>query len=200
MGEARRRRLAGTYPTQAPTSETVPKSLLPTTPGHPLSRSVRELCARVSPGADPVFLSYTDVGAGYRAGQCHVNVYHRVREHGGQRVNGWLVWESVMFSECEFHCVWQSPDGDLIDITPRRDREVTILFLPDPTTRLERSLRGMWQPTNRLSIGGYSMMGLPYPQPVAENALSAVTRDYCVSLGVEPFAVCRLPHNPEERG
>jgi hypothetical protein len=134
-----------------------------------------------------VFLPYTDLG--YREGQCHVNVLHRVRMHGGKRLNGWIIWECMMFAEAEFHCVWQT-SGALIDITPRRDGEEQILFLPDPATRLTKGERGIMQPTNRLSTGGYSIMGLPYRDAIAPNALNQRTREYCEELGIDPFAVC----------
>jgi hypothetical protein len=36
-----------------------------------------------------------------------------------------------MFLEAEFHAVWISSDGKIIDITPKVDNEDVILFLPD---------------------------------------------------------------------
>jgi len=34
--------------------------------------------------------------------------------------------------EAEFHAVWKSTEGTLLDITPKADEESRILFLPDP--------------------------------------------------------------------
>jgi hypothetical protein len=79
----------------------LPSGLLPTTPTEPLSDQVRTLCTRVSPDSEPIFMSFTDTGD-YHAGECHMNVLHRVRAHGGQRVNGWIIWECAMFAEAEF--------------------------------------------------------------------------------------------------
>lgn len=45
---------------------------------------------------------------------CCINVLHRVRHHGGRRVNGWIIWESQPLDEAEFHCVWESPEGSLV--------------------------------------------------------------------------------------
>lgn len=35
--------------------------------------------------------------------------------------------------EAEFHCVWESPEGELIDITPKMFEAENIIFLPDST-------------------------------------------------------------------
>ena len=34
--------------------------------------------------------------------------------------------------EAEFHCVWASPEGDLIDLTPKIEHGDSIIFVPDP--------------------------------------------------------------------
>lgn len=46
---------------------------------------------------------------------------------------GWLIWimPGVMMIEAEFHSVWVSPTGEMIDITPKAQGENKILFLPD---------------------------------------------------------------------
>src|ERR1700676_161605 len=95
-----------------------------TCPPTPLSSRMRHLIKSLagrSTHTGYTFLPYTDYG--YEAQECHVNVLHRVRHHGGKRVNGWVIWESQPFDEAEFHCVWQNPEGDLIDVTPRNDHE-----------------------------------------------------------------------------
>jgi hypothetical protein len=149
------------------------------------------LCRRISQ-AEPVFLPFVDLSLGYQAGNCHANVLHRARTAGGERVNGWMIWVSPpSFAEAEFHCVWRSPNGEFVDITPRADREERILFLPDPSTRLTRGPRGgILQPCNRNMQGGYSVFGMPYQHPAAENAVSERAREHCARLGLDPFAVC----------
>ncbi len=56
-----------------------------------------------------------------------------VKEHGGKQIYGWCihVWKKVMI-EAEFHCIWETPDGKLIDITPKKERGKEIVFIPDP--------------------------------------------------------------------
>jgi hypothetical protein len=124
-------------------------------------------------------------------------VLHRVREHGGKRINGWMIWEADDFDEAEFHCVWQNPDGQLVDVTPRVDREERILFLADPATRLARGPSGgMMQPVNRTSnpeipyVAGMQA----WDKPFGENVLDPMTRAYVAGLGFsDPFAVCDDP-------
>lgn len=108
----------------------------PTTPKVPISARVHALCKRISP-AKAELLPFTAMPENYKAGLCHVNVLHHVKQHGGQQVCGWMIWEGSKFVEAEFHSVWQSaPGAALLDITPRIDSEVEVLFLPDAVTKL----------------------------------------------------------------
>lgn len=144
-------------------------SLPSTTPGAVLTKKVERLCRSLSP-APPVRLRYSDVGAGYRATNCHANVTHRVREHGGRRINGWMIWENQSFAEAEFHAVWATEAGELLDITPRSDGEEMILFLPDPSRQLAAGLRGVLTPGNHTTIRGapYTFGGQALGGPLAE--------------------------------
>jgi len=108
-----------------------------TTPDAGANPAVDAFCAALSPTA-PIRLIYTDLGEGYLSRCCHASVRHRVRHHGGRRVNGWMIWQLKDRVEAEFHAVWLSPAGDLLDITPRVDGEVNILFVPDHIREIER--------------------------------------------------------------
>ena len=68
----------------------------------------------------------------YKTAQCSVNVCHCVRERGGKAVNGWQIFELRHVTSLSFHCIWESPDGELIDITPAAQGETEMLFLPIP--------------------------------------------------------------------
>ena len=74
--------------------------------------------------------------------ECFENVRLTIEERGGRSVHGWLVWRwPRVFVEAEFHCVWQSEDGDLHDVTPRPDGDMRVLFVADPSRTYEgRSL------------------------------------------------------------
>jgi len=93
---------------------------------------VASFCERVVPDQSPVFVTITpDKGA--RRSECYEAVEKRIEKHGGAKVYGWdiLEWPGV-FIESEFHCIWRSPDGNLLDVTPREIPFKRILFLPDP--------------------------------------------------------------------
>ncbi len=63
---------------------------------------------------------------------CFFNVPKKVTAEGGRIQYGWAIWERPgLLIEGEFHAVWVSPEGEFIDITPKRDGETEILFLPD---------------------------------------------------------------------
>ena len=65
---------------------------------------------------------------------CFPVVEAYVGAHGGQSVIGWQLWEwPGLYLEAEFHAVWRSPTGQLLDLTPKEIPVHTILFLEDPT-------------------------------------------------------------------
>jgi len=64
---------------------------------------------------------------------CFGNVDSKVRAEGGEAVCGWCLWLFPgVWVESEFHAVWRSPDGELVDVTPKPDGDEHILFVPDP--------------------------------------------------------------------
>jgi hypothetical protein len=68
--------------------------------------------------------------------------FHVVKQHvainGGRQVFGWSIWEwPGVFLEAEFHSVWETPHGVLIDITPKQMLFDSITFLLDPKKHYE---------------------------------------------------------------
>ncbi len=64
---------------------------------------------------------------------CFTTVPLQVQEHGGQVIVGWAIWEwPDVVIEAEYHAVWQSPDGQLVDVTPKDPPVKRVLFLRDP--------------------------------------------------------------------
>jgi len=95
-------------------------------------------CRTINPYAKQVYLPFTSVDERYIHGNCFTNVWHCILNRGGVSVCGWIIWEvrnpklmGYRF-DAEHHSIWQNPEGDLVDITPRVDGERLILFLPDP--------------------------------------------------------------------
>lgn len=70
---------------------------------------------------------------------CHLNTWCQLRAHGGNAIHGWLLAQDKphMFSEAIFHTVWRSPDGRLVDVTPRTDAEKRLMFVPDRNRGIE---------------------------------------------------------------
>jgi hypothetical protein len=65
------------------------------------------------------------------SGMCLRNVEEHVARHGGRRALGWAIWENEICLMAEFHCVWVSPDGEVIDITPAEQGESQVVFAFD---------------------------------------------------------------------
>ncbi len=63
---------------------------------------------------------------------CTEDIRRQTEEHGGSAVLGWTVWERPnAFLFTEFHTVWESPIGELLDVSAKADGEPRILFIPD---------------------------------------------------------------------
>ncbi|XQW85682.1 hypothetical protein ACOYR1_02800 [Thalassotalea piscium] len=69
---------------------------------------------------------------------CHLNIMVQCEKHGGQAIDGWIIGQDTShnFLEARFHSVWLSPNGELVDFTPRIDLEKRIMFLPDPKRKI----------------------------------------------------------------
>lgn len=113
--------------------------MVATTTPNGVNKHIRELCRRLDVDSDPRFLpvlARDDSGLG----DCFNDVKRHVVEHGGSLVHGWMLWEwPGVLVEAEFHGVWRSPSGELIDVTKKGDGETEILFVPDEVRIYEGS-------------------------------------------------------------
>ena len=109
------------------------KSVLFETTPTSVTEEIRVFCESIAPSQEPVYVPVRPV-PGAKERHCHPNVERHARQKGGTQVFGWTIWQSQILFDAEFHCNWMSADGDLIDITPKADKEKRILFLPDPNT------------------------------------------------------------------
>ena len=92
---------------------------------------VVQLLSKLELSSEPMTLKVTP-SVNDEPGMCIENVHRKVREEGGEAVYGWQLWEHPYMIEAEFHSVWRNSNGDLIDITPKDDREIEkILFVLD---------------------------------------------------------------------
>ena len=103
-----------------------------------LAPHVLDFCVKVSPNQQPIYLPAVPPELGELPLECFENSRLRAERHGGEIVHGWVIWEwpRVMI-EGEFHAVWRQKDGHLVDVTPRKDAEKKILFLPQPSRAYE---------------------------------------------------------------
>jgi hypothetical protein len=80
----------------------------------------------------PIYVDVVPL-AGCEHGWCWQNVAKIVESEGGRVVFGWTIWERArLFLTGEFHAIWQTPHGHLIDVTPKPDGEDVIAFSPEP--------------------------------------------------------------------
>jgi hypothetical protein len=80
---------------------------------------------------EPVFVPFRPL-IGKPVNECFTVVPEHITTHGGKQIMGWTIWEwPKVFIEAEFHCLWESPNGEFIDLTPKVKNFDPILFLPD---------------------------------------------------------------------
>jgi hypothetical protein len=64
-------------------------------------------------------------------GFCHRNVAEHVELHGGRAAVGYALWSNRLLLMGEYHAVWATPTGELIDPTPAAEGEQWICFAWD---------------------------------------------------------------------
>ncbi len=111
---------------------------------------VRRFCEAIVRDAQPQFIR-TRPMPGAAIHDCFVTVAQQVERHGGDQQIGWAIWEwPRVFIEAEFHCVWRSPEGSLVDVSARPIHVPRVLFLPDPARAYEgRQVDNIRKPLDR---------------------------------------------------
>jgi hypothetical protein len=110
---------------------------LPTTTPSQITRAVRRLAEKVAPGNQAVFLAVKPE-ADAVVNECFPNVEAKIARMGGHMLCGWQLWEwPHLLIEAEFHAVWVSTEGEMVDITPKAQGETRILFVPHQRRRYE---------------------------------------------------------------
>jgi hypothetical protein len=103
-----------------------------TTTPRGITADVRQLCKHIGFESQPIFIQ-VQTRHDAESGECFAATTKQVSEFGGSCVYGWLIWEwPGILIEAEFHAVWKKPDGELIDVARKDERESVVLFLPDP--------------------------------------------------------------------
>src|SRR5262249_44916870 len=122
-----------------------------TSGGRPdAERRIREACKRLCPDAELSLLLRHEPQPWARPNCCWANVREQVRRCGGSPKYGWLLHlhpEAPVLIACS-HAVWRRPEGEVVDLTPRRDMSLM------PKDAL----------IPRLTAGGGHPLWLPDPQ------------------------------------
>lgn len=106
-----------------------PTQVLETTPTE-ITEALKEFCIELC-WSEPAFIPVQSDQDGMY-GFCNLTVAEKIKKEGGRPVHGWMIWEwPGVFWTAEFHMVWENPNGELIDVTPKPDGETSILFLRD---------------------------------------------------------------------
>ena len=81
----------------------------------------------------PPFYVPTVPIVGEKINDCFNVIARKIAKDGGSILYGWAIWEwPTIMVEGEFHSVWVSPSGEMIDISPRPEVIERILFVADP--------------------------------------------------------------------
>lgn len=97
-----------------------------------IDKNVLKFCKTLSPGAKPIFVNVSPQSWA-RFNYCNKNVERMIALQGGEMVLGYKIWYVPnLYIEAERHAVWRNSKGNLVDITPNKDGERRILFLPSP--------------------------------------------------------------------
>lgn len=109
-----------------------------TYPPVAVTADVLKFCERFGDGRErPLFVSVRPESS--TLNECVAILQDKVARDGGEAVNGWAIWEwPTIVLEAEFHVVWKSPAGELMDGSPKQDGETRILFLPDGMVEWKR--------------------------------------------------------------
>jgi hypothetical protein len=145
----------------------------------------REICRLIRPDVDPQIIPYVKT-RGTICGECFQNVRTHVKKHGGEVIDGWLVWETPpLIVEAEFHSVWLRPDGVLIDITqPLTFGKSTTFLVAEPGDAYEdRNKPGYFLPyddneiCNRFCEISKRVHQLTYPPGELQTDRYAMTKE-----------------------
>jgi hypothetical protein len=94
--------------------------------------AIEELACMITSNSQLRFID-VKVADTSRINECYNNVDTVVRANGGKRILGRAIWQwANMLVEAEAHAIWETPEGDLIDVTPNSYNEDHILFLEVP--------------------------------------------------------------------
>lgn len=97
-----------------------------------ISKQIKDFCKSITTEFEPLYVKIIPEPYAEQL-KCFNNVESKIQKDGGSIQYGRAIWEwKNVLLQAEFHVVWKSSDGELIDITPQDTwQSRRILFLPD---------------------------------------------------------------------
>jgi hypothetical protein len=100
-----------------------------------IDRYVKLLLSKLPGTKEPVFLQVRPIPSA-KPNECVPAVNNQIKATGGSIVYGWQIWQTDNLTEAEFHAVWNSPKGEMLDVTPKIIQSINrILFAEDPSIK-----------------------------------------------------------------
>lgn len=148
---------------------------------------VTEFMTRFGLTSAPMHLKYEN--RGYDNNQCHLSAKHCAIENGGRRVHGWALWGFDSMLVGEHHSVWETPNRQLIDVTPPKFGADSILFIRDDAADLVemQGVYAMWSDRTTIPDIPFAFQGNPHNEPhwglLPDNANIV---QFCQKFGIKP--------------
>ncbi len=95
-----------------------------------------KLLAKVNATHEPIYLD-VEPEEGAILSDCFPTVLRKVEQEGGKMILGWQIWKADYLIEAECHAVWETPDEDLMDITPKPADISQIMFVEDDNLKYD---------------------------------------------------------------
>ena len=115
-----------------------------------IDHRVNSLVEQIGASEEPLYIDVTPEPYA-KIKECFSAVNNKVNKDGGSRQLGWQIWQIPgVIIEAEFHAVWKSPKGRLVDITPKSKPINKILFIPDCNSKYDGAQRN----NIRLNVSG----------------------------------------------
>jgi hypothetical protein len=101
-----------------------------TRPPQEITEDVQSFARQLSPDRQTCFVPI-DTAAWAESNECFAAVEKKIEQDGGEMVHGWGIaeWPNIRLV-AEFHVVWRSEEGELLDVSVHPPEHETTLFVP----------------------------------------------------------------------
>jgi len=103
-----------------------------------ITHDIIDFCQKLN--CDWVGMVPVEYHAAYDYGNCHNSVHTHVSIYGGRSVIGWYIVSGFDTLQAVRHTVWQTPDNELIDIIPYKDKRTYCVFVRSKSQEKDYSI------------------------------------------------------------